>query len=267
MADYYSAEKGKSWWSDASLTPVDPSTAVNENSEEVVAGNPSKPTVVQPFVVVPYVSQMQPLYQYDYSQMNKSIASQGLGYSNMQGDNYAEDSYDSIERGSVGAVVSKSKIAAIILALISIAVIVIGKFVSISFLYIVEDSSGINLLISTVGILKNGALLDNIFNIAFVGVALFALLIFIFAIIGIKRESKVLLIILCVLELVCCIACILFLMQQQTAIALGHDVTFVEGIKNFSILGQLQYGIYILTGLALITLIIVSIGQASSDRE
>ncbi|NCA92745.1 hypothetical protein EOM82_05780 [bacterium] len=266
MADYYSAEKGKSWWVDANQTPANISPTASENSVEAqAAGNVTKPTVVQPFVVVPYVSQMQPLYQYDYSQMNQARSQQAYGYSDMQGDDHLDSSSEKSE-GSDSAVV-KSKIAAIIFALLSIAVIVIGRFVSTEFLYIANNVSGINILLAMPEILKNGAIMDNLFSVAFAGAALFILLIFIFGIIGVKRESKVLLIILGALELVCCLACIVFLMQEQTAIALGRDVTIIEGIKNFSILGKLQYGIYILSGLALINLITVSIGQASSDRE
>ncbi len=264
MADFYSAEKGKSWWGDAPQAPATPAPSAVENIEQTANVSGARPTVVQPFVVVPYVSQMQPLYQYDYSQMKNQNAFPGFGYMNPQPEMQA-NSYENTDERESSAM--PAKIFAFIFALLSIAVIVLGRFIDIKYLYFAGNVSGINILIALPEVLKNGALMNNLSTIAFAGAALFALLIFIFGIIGVKRESHVFLIILCVLKLICCIACVVFMMQAQTAIELGKEVSIIEGIKNFSVLGKLQYGIYILTGLSLITLITLSIGQAVIDRE
>lgn len=223
MADHYSADKGSSWWSDAGvvypelpLTSGAPSGGTAQNDDAV------KPTVVQPFVVVPYVSQMQPLYQYDYSNSGT--------YQNEDTESYIEDTYSDSK-------VNVFKIFAMIFALLTIAVLVVGKFVALDFLNIYGLNNGIDIILSLKSGIAGLALMDMIITFGIAAVALFAIVIFIVSLITIKGSSKVFKRVLCVLQLIC-------------ILAVGYAVMHTGAFSDIG------YGVYALAGIAVVSFIL-----------
>lgn len=223
MADHYSANKGSSWWSDAGVVyPELPITSGVPSNGTEQSGDTAKPTVVQPFVVVPYVSQMQPLYQYDYSGAET--------YQSGDTDDYIDD------------VISKSKvnvfkIFAMIFALLSIAVLVIGKFVTLDFLNIYGLNNGLDIILSLKSGIAGLAFMDMIITFGIAAAALFAVVIFIVSLITIKGSSKVFKRVLCVLQLIC-------------VLAVGYAVMHTGAFSDIG------YGLYALAGIAVISFIL-----------
>lgn len=224
MAYHYSAGKGTSWWNDgveANQAPVvneqAPTTAITQSGSTVV------PTVVQPFVVVPYVSQMQPLYQYDYSDTQSYQSDDTEDYSESYGEKIKSDYSISI-----------FKIFAMIFALLSIAVLVIGKFVALDLLNIYGVNNGLAIIMT----LKNGieglALMDMIITMGIAAVALFAVLIFIICLITVKRKSKVFKRVLCVLQLICILAVGYAIMHTGAFSDIGYGLYALAGISVIS---------------------------------
>lgn len=219
MADHYGAEKGNSWWSDAGVIYPDMPVANGTIPGQATQGNETtKPTVVQPFVVVPYVSQMQPLYQYDYSNTEAYP---------MSNEEYIEDS------GSSSSV-NIFKIFAMIFALLSIAVLVIGKFVSLDFLNIYGTNNGIGIIMGVMTTISEAKIMPMILTFGIIGVALTAVLILIFSIITIKGSSKVLKRILCAVQLICIIAVVVAVTQIGTFSDIGYGLYALAGIAVIS---------------------------------
>lgn len=223
MADRYSADKGNTWWSDGGVIyPTLPNANGAPNSQSMTGNEIIKPPVVQPFVVVPYVSQMQPLYQYEYDNNGKVNA----------------DEEDFVEENS--SKVSGYKIFGIIFSLLTIAVLIIGKFVTISYvsyLNIQGTDNGLNILMGAMTVIKEGVLMEKILVIGVAGVALCAVLVLLISLFTIKSKAKGLQIILRILQL-------LF------SVAAGF------AIMKMGSLSDIGYGLYALAGLALLSLIL-----------
>lgn len=163
MADFYGAGEGKSFWREddtASLLPEtvkEPTIQAPVPQEEVMPAQVAAPTgqnvtMVQPLIVVPFSSQMQPLYQYTPEAMNAfyngGAPSADYGY----GDSYGYDGgYDYSERSEEearpakrerkGRKVNVSALFVFLFALIALAVSAVSYFVDFEYI-LVADGKG-----------------------------------------------------------------------------------------------------------------------------
>ncbi|MBR1747511.1 MAG: hypothetical protein IJ735_04795 [Clostridia bacterium] len=130
MADFYGSKNGESFWPDARVAPAPPMPEIKPEPAPAPAATQNT-TAVQPLVIVPYVSQMQPLYQYTPEAMRA-----------MYGNNVNEkaflddlDSYDAYDEAPVAAPVAKKRsranamaIVGLLLGLVTVAFMVLGYF-------------------------------------------------------------------------------------------------------------------------------------------
>ncbi len=218
MADRYSADKGNTWWSDGGVIyPTLPNANGAPGNQNMTGNEIIKPAVVQPFVVVPYVSQMQPLYQYEQ---------EGI----INEEEFEEEKVSKV---------SAYKIFGIIFSLLTIAVLIIGKFVSfsyVSYLNIQGANNGLSIIMGAMSVIKTGTMMEKILTIGVAGVALFAVLILITSLITIKRKSKILQIILRVLQLLCAVAAGFAIMKMGSFADIGYGLYGLAGLAVLSLI-------------------------------
>lgn len=156
MADFYGAGNGRSFWPDAPANKKPPISASKSADTEInvaPSANQQPPTLVQPLIVVPYSSQMQPLYQYTPEAMNSFYGEAPGAYGDAYDRNcggYGEESesvYDSYEGKAAGKKVNVNAVLAFILSVISFAVMVVSYFTELEFIYIIKDAGALQIII------------------------------------------------------------------------------------------------------------------------
>ena len=133
MADFYGSKNGESLWPDARPTPA-PIVLPEPEPEPAPAPQPApvqNPTAVQPLVIVPYVSQMQPLYQYTPEAMRAMYGANVNPQAFLDGigdyDDY-DDDYDDAVAAPKKRGANAMAIVGLLLGLIAVAFMVIGYF-------------------------------------------------------------------------------------------------------------------------------------------
>lgn len=133
MADFYGSKNGESFWPDAKPAPESliPEPPTNANPTAPVSAAPTQiPPAVQPLVIVPYSSQMQPLYQYTPEAMRAMFGSSvdGRGLLDGLGDPDDEEDFPDVNFDRVRRKPNAMAIVGLILGVIAIAFMVIGYF-------------------------------------------------------------------------------------------------------------------------------------------
>ena len=185
--------------------------------------------IIQPIAFVQYSTQDQPLLQYGDSN----------GYSYEQAQ--AEEDQEDIERTYEYDTVKKVRFTPIFLSVLSllvIAVIVAGEFVLQQYLSINDNISGYAYIMQLVDMVTAGQLViaDLVIPGAVALIALFALINFIAGLIKMKSRGA------CAISKLC-----LFFM-----ITLSLTLTLINIMND----AEINYGLYIVTGLSLLSLII-----------
>lgn len=183
MADFYGAGNGKSFWPDAPANKKPPISASKSADTEIIAApsaNQQPPTLVQPLIVVPYSSQMQPLYQYTPEAMQSFYGNAPEGYGDMYEDRGDGALYEDAYVNEVKRVRKKANVNAIlafILSLITVAVIVVSKFVELSYINIIKDSGALQILMDLPKLFTAGVeIMELIYPIGLAVCALFTVL-------------------------------------------------------------------------------------------
>ena len=256
MADFYGAGEGKSFWRDdngSSLLPEtvkEPTIQAPAPQEEVLPTQVTNPTgqnvtMVQPLIVVPFSSQMQPLYQYTPEAMNSfyngGVPSGEYAYPDGDGYGYAEEGgYEEArasrrERGE--RKVNVSALFTFLFALIAIAVSAISYFVDFEYILVADGKGALAIIMGLTDafggdidikslIMPAGLALGALFGIITALVGLFS--------VGAKRFA-----------LFGKITALLALIFTGVALAM----MFVNKV-------EIGYGAYIITALYLITAIV-----------
>lgn len=255
MADFYGAGEGKSFWRDdnaSSLLPEtvkEPTIPIPAPQEEVLPTQVNNPagnvTMVQPLIVVPFSSQMQPLYQYTPEAMNAfyngGAPSSEFAYPEGDGYGYAEDGEYRDDRAArkerKARKVNVSALFTFLFALIALAVSVISYFVDFEYILVADGKGALAIIMGLTDafggdldikalIMPAGLALGALFGIITALVGLFS--------VGAKRFA---------------------LFGKITAV-LALIFTGVALAMMFVNKAEIGYGAYIITALYLITAII-----------
>lgn len=265
MADFYGAGNGKSFWHDAPVeqVPTVPAPSSDASAYGAAEGG-QRPPIVQPLIIVPYASQMQPLYQYTPEAMNAYYNQQPYsgGYDGAYGEdyyggqNYIDDGYTagyayepqtSVRANRASASKTKGRanaaaIVALILGLLAAAVMVVSHFVDMKYLYIIKDTGALKILMGLPDLFKGD--------------------------IDIKQLVFPVALALCALFTVLCLLTNLFSVGARrypvagkafgVIAALGAAAALVMLFVNKE---EIEIGAYILTGLAVLTMIVCLAGK------
>lgn len=141
MADFYGAANGGSLWPDAQNGAPLPTPSAEDRE---IAADASRMPMVQPIIVVPYSAQMQPLSNYNPN---------GFGYGGAAEDEFIEDAPAPARVRKANA----SAIIALLLGIVTVAVIVVGHFVaSLSMLNFTKNDSAVKLVLGLIDTFKAG---------------------------------------------------------------------------------------------------------------
>ncbi len=206
MPDIYGKKPGEKMWSDFKKSSEQPckeseqSQRASEQSCETARPDGGKmPPLVQPLIVVPFASQMQPLYQnggfpFSYDDMYDD------GYDDVEEETVAEESVGVKKEKKVKTKKSTDKrinvgsVFAFIFGLVAIALVAISYFVNIAFINVTESESALAVMISAVkGITENGLgdIKTLLFPLGLIVATLFTLLTFIVSAFSFKRKYPI----------------------------------------------------------------------------
>lgn len=183
MPDMYGKKPGEKMWSDFKKTPEQPQQQPTARYD-----GGTMPPIVQPLIVVPFASQMQPLnpdgeipFPYDdfnddgygYDDFSEETVAQPVSIKKAKKVKTKKGAYKKTNAGSVFA---------FIFGLIAIALIVVSYFVDISYINVTDGESALAVMISAVnGIIGDGFgdIMALLFPLGLIVATLFTLLTFI----------------------------------------------------------------------------------------
>lgn len=186
MPDMYGKKPGEKMWSDFNKTPQQP----QQPTARYDGG--TMPPIVQPLIVVPFASQMQPLnpdgefpfpcddFDDGYDDFSEETVAQPVGVK--------KDRNVKTKKTNAGSVFS------FIFGLIAIALIVVSYFVNISYINVTESESALAVMISAVkGIIGDGLgdIKALLFPLGLIVATLFTLLTFIVSAFSFRRKYPI----------------------------------------------------------------------------
>lgn len=196
MPDIYGRKQGDKMWSDFGKKeqPEQPVLPEAQPAQTPQTGAVQQPPIVQPLIIVPYASQMQPLYQYTPEAYGEGIPpyANGFDYDDEFGGDFEEEPVAESKRRARKEKRIKNKVAktgpnggaitAFLFSLLAIVAAVVSYFVSIPYINITDGESLLGIVISTFSSIIGGGLSDimtMIFPLALTVAAIFGLLTYI----------------------------------------------------------------------------------------
>lgn len=157
MPDIYGRNKDDKMWSDYARPSANASAMQSgaQNGAQINgAPNTQNPPIVQPLVIVPYSSQMQPLYQY-------SPDSYGFNPSYDDEEAFCEEESPTLSKAKKARKAKKEKrgpfkgvnggaVAATVFGLLALAIVVASYFLSIPYINITGDENAIGIALGVV---------------------------------------------------------------------------------------------------------------------
>lgn len=199
-------------------------------------------TIVQPIAIVPYNTTEQPLYQYapnngaydnyqdgydDGQQLDYGNGQQG-GYDDNYGGygDYNQPRGKALGRNNAKSSVNALKIVLLILSLLSIAVIVLGKFIDLVYLKFYAASSGLEIILTGItGIMNGGFVIkEMLLPLTLALTSLITVLILLDSLFGIKKGVCIFEKILAVLGLISAGVFVYMLYSKQLTIGYGSYI-------------------------------------------
>lgn len=191
MPDMYGKKPGEKMWSDFKKTSEQPP------QQPVRSASGTLPPIVQPLIVVPFSSQMQPLYP------NGEVP---FPY-----DDFADDGYDDFDERTVAEPVSGKKdkkvhtkretkninvggVFAFLFGLIAIALVAVSYFANIEYLNVTEGASALAVMIAAVKDITGeglGDIMTRLFPLGLIVGSLFTVLTFIASIFSFKGKYPI----------------------------------------------------------------------------
>lgn len=200
-------------------------------------------TIIQPIAIVPYSATQQEMHQYAQPAPGYYGGEMGDCYDYNEND-YDNYSYDDMEQGTQRKAkkgVNALKIILILLSLISIAVVVLGKFVSLAYFKFDSTRSGLEILLTITSIFAGGVpIKDMLFPILLAVNCLFTVFILLDGIFGAKKGVNIFIKVIAVMSLLC--------------IGGFGYLVFSGGLG-------LGYGLYIVAGATALTAILCLFGK------